>query len=56
MGIVYNTEKSLILNETMMTLHKPELGLDESQTVCEHLNHVGQKITNNQSPRCSERR
>jgi hypothetical protein len=43
MGIVENTGKNLILNETTMTLHEQELGLGEFQASCGHLNHVGQE-------------
>lgn len=43
METVQNTEGSLILNETTMTLHKQELGLGEFETPCGHLSHVGQE-------------
>lgn len=43
MGTVKDTEKSGILNETTMTLHRKEMGVGEFQTPCGHLHHVGQE-------------
>lgn len=43
MMTVRNTEKSLILNETTMTIHKQELGVGEFQSSCVRLDHVGRE-------------